>query len=165
MSSSYSSTQTSTYTVADVEKVMRSIKADLMMIAGSTKAMTEEKAKDYASDIELLAKNNYLNTVDVTLMSSTEVEIKAAKYQLQTEDASGTERPGGVRWPETPTGWIRIVIHPTDAYYAQSEKVSRLPLKMSWKPTSADTSHSGLSSSGGRGYSSNGFGANRNDFS
>lgn len=44
MSSSYSSTYTSTYTVSDVEKVVRSIKADLIMIAGSTKAMTEDDA-------------------------------------------------------------------------------------------------------------------------
>ncbi len=57
MSSSYSSTYSSTYTVADVEKVVRSIKADLIMIASSTRAMTEDKAKEYAHDIELLAKN------------------------------------------------------------------------------------------------------------
>ena len=61
MSSSYSSTYTSTYTVSDVEKVVRSIKADLIIIAGSTKAMTEDDAKKYAHDIELLAKNNKLS--------------------------------------------------------------------------------------------------------
>lgn len=165
MSSTYSSTETSTYTVADVEKVMRSIRADLMMIADSTKAMTEDKAKDYAHDIELLAKNGYLTTVDVTLLSANEKEIVAAKYQFQTENAAGAERPGGVLWPATPTGRIRIVMMHTDAYYEQSEKVSKLPMKVSWGPSSADTSHSSLSASGGRGYSSNGFGANRKDFS
>ncbi|EMQ1187899.1 hypothetical protein R9W25_005878, partial [Klebsiella variicola] len=70
MSSSYSNTETRTYTVADVEKVVRSIQADLMMIANSSKAMTEDKAKDYAHDIELLAKEEYLNVVDVTLLSA-----------------------------------------------------------------------------------------------
>jgi hypothetical protein len=143
---------------------MRSIKADLVMIAGSTKAMTEDKAKDYAHDIELLAKNNYLTTVDVTLMFSGS-EIMAAKYHFQAEDASSTERPGGVLWPETPSGQIRVVVYHSDVYYAQQEKVAKLPMKLSWEPTSVDTNHSGLSASGGRGYSSNGFGANRKDFS
>lgn len=165
MSSTYSSTETSTYTVADVEKVMRSIRADLMMIANSTKAMTEEKAKDYAHDIELLVKHGYLSKVDVTLLSAYEKEIVAAKYQFQTEGAAGAERPGGVLWPATPTGRIRIVLTYTDAYRQQPEKASKLSLKTSWTPSSADTSHSGLSASGARGYSSNGFGANRNDFS
>ena len=112
MSSSYSSTYTSTYTVSDVEKVVRSIKADLIMIAGSTKAMTEDDAKKYAHDIELLAKNNYITTVDVTLMSSYESEVNAVKYLFQTENASGTERPGGVMWPYTPNGRIRIILSP-----------------------------------------------------
>lgn len=164
MSSSYSSTETSTYTVADVEKVVRSIKADLMMIADRTKAMTEDRAKEYAHDIELLAKQGYLTKVDVTLMSSAEVEIAAAKYQFQNEGASGAERPGGVLWPATPTGRIRIVMSHSDAYYAESDRVSKLPLKISWVPTTADISHSSLSAKGGRGYSSNGFGANRKDF-
>lgn len=83
MCPSYSSTYTSTYTVSDVEKVVRSIKADLIMIAGSTKAMTEDDAKKYAHDIELLAKNNYITTVDVTLMSSYESEVNAVKYLFQ----------------------------------------------------------------------------------
>ena len=37
-------------------------------------------------------------------------------------------------------------------------------LQYSWVPASTDTSHSGLSSASGRGYSSNGFGTNRKDF-
>jgi hypothetical protein len=164
MSASYSCTETTTYTVADVEKVVRSIKADLMMIAGSTKALTEERAKDFAHDIELLAKKNYLNTVDVTLMSAAEKEIVAVQYQFQNEGASGAQRPGGVLWPATPTGRIRIVLSYTDAYRAEPQQISKLPMKISWVPTSADTSHTNLSASGGRGYSSNGFGANRNDF-
>ncbi|MBH3170691.1 hypothetical protein I5R28_12265 [Serratia marcescens] len=165
MSSSYSNTETSTYTVADVEKVVRSIKADLMMIADSTKAITEDRAKDYAHDIELLAKKNYLKTVDVTLLSSNGEEIKAAKYQFQNEGASGSERPGGVLWPATPSGRIRIILSYTDAYRAQPDQVSKMPMKISWVPTSDNTNHNSLSPSGSRGYSSNGFGANRNDFS
>lgn len=165
MSSSYSSTTTNTYTVADVEKVVRSIKADLIMIAGSTKAMTIEKAEDYAHDIELLAKNNYLAKVDVTLVSALKLEINAAIYEFQNEDAFGTGRPGGVMWPYTSDGRIRIILSYTEKYRMEKENANKLSLKINWQPSYVDTSHSHLTSSGSRGYSSNGFGANRSDFS
>ena len=64
MSVSNSSTVTSSYTVADVAKVVRSIEADLVMIASSTGAVSENKAREYAHDIELLAKSDYLAKVD-----------------------------------------------------------------------------------------------------
>ena len=155
--STYSSTNS--YTVADVEKVMRSVKADLIIIATTTKAMTEDEASNYAHDIELLAKKDYLKYADVTLMNGTS-EVRAIKYEFQNEGATGTERPGGVTWPLTPKdkgGWI------TDS--SSAEKRADLPLKISWVPSSMDTSHKDLTSSAGRGYSSNGFGTNRKDFS
>lgn len=161
--STYSST--STYTVADVEKVMRSVKADFIMIASTTRAMTERDAADYSHDIEVLAKNNHLKYADVTLMNGSS-EVRAIKYEFQTEGATGTERPGGVLWPLTPKdkgGWIRIQVGYTDS--SSAEKRAQLSLKASWVPSSTDTSHKDLTSSGGRGYSSNGFGTNRRDFS
>lgn len=161
--STYSST--STYTVADVEKVVRSVKADLIMIASTTKAMTEENASNYAHDIEVLAKKNHLKDVDVTLMDGLS-EVRAINYEFQTEGATGAERPGGVLWPLTPKdkgGWIRIHLRYTES--SSAEKREGLPLKTSWVPASTDTSHKDLTSSVGRGYSSNGFGTNRKDFS
>ena len=58
MSSSYSSTYSSTYTIADVEKVVRSIKTDLIMIASSTRTMTENEAKIVA-DIKIELKVSF----------------------------------------------------------------------------------------------------------
>jgi hypothetical protein len=84
--STYSSTNS--YTVADVEKVMRSVKADLIIIATTTKAMTEEEASSYAHDIELLAKKDYLEYADVTLMNGT-FEVRAIKYEFQNEGRRG----------------------------------------------------------------------------
>lgn len=161
--STYSSTNS--YTVADIEKVMRSVKADLIIIATTTKAMTEDEASNYAHDIELLAKKDYLKYADVTLMNGTS-EVRAIKYEFQNEGATGTERPGGVTWPLMPKdkgGWIRIHLRYTDS--SSAEKRADLPLKISWVPSSTDTSHKDLTSSAGRGYSSNGFGTNRKDFS
>lgn len=161
--STYSST--STYTVADVEKVMRNVKADLIMIAGTTKAMSEGDATNYAHDIEVLAKKNHLGYVDITLMNGSS-EVRAIKYEFQIEGATGTERPGGVLWPLMPKdkgGWIRIHLRYTDSSSAKQR--AELPLKTSWVPASTDTSHKDLTSSAGRGYSSNGYGTNRKDFS
>lgn len=161
--STYSST--STYTVADVEEVMCSVKADLIMIAGSTKAMTESDAANYAHDIEVLAKKNYLKFADVTLMNGS-TEVRAVKYEFQTEGATGTGRPGGVLWPLTPKdkgGGVRIHLRYTDS--SSAEERAKLPLKISWVPASTDVGHKGLASSAGRNYSSNGFGTNREDFS
>lgn len=82
---SYSSTETSTYTTTDVEAVMRRITADLVMIAASTGAITESKAREYAHDIELLAKNGYLDYVDVTLISNG-VEQKATRFHVNESE-------------------------------------------------------------------------------
>ncbi|MGV8675556.1 HORMA-1 domain-containing protein [Pseudomonas aeruginosa] len=155
-------TSTRTYTFSDVQEVMRSIKADLIMIAESTKAMTEQTAINYAHDIEALAAENYLEVADVTLMNGS-TEVRAIKYEFQCEGATGSARPGGVLWPLTPDGWIRINLRYTAL--GTPEKRAKLPLKISWVPSKTDTSHKELSSSAGRGYSSNGFGTNRKDFS
>lgn len=166
MTSTYSSTYTSSYTEADVQSVVLNVKADLLMIADSSKAMSRDLAEKYAHDIQLAAQNDYLNKVDVTLLNQLGSEVKAVTYFFTTgDDAKGSSRPGGVRWPETPSGQIRVVLYTKDAWYNEPEKVSKLPWKLSWGTMHVDTSHSGLTSSGNRGYSSNGFGANRNDFS
>ena len=144
---------------------MRSVKADLIMIAGTTKAMTEDDAGKYAHDIEVLAKKDHLEYVDVTLMNGS-TEVRAVKYEFQAEGATGTERPGGVLWPLTPKdkgGHIRIQLRYSSS--SSAEKRAELALKISWVPASSDTSHKDLTSSTGRGYSSNGYGTNRKDFS
>jgi hypothetical protein len=166
MTSSSSNTYTSSYTEADVEKVTLNVKADLLMIADSSKAMTRELAEEYAHDIALAAKNGYLKKIDVTLLDCLGSELKATTYFFTTgDDATGSSRPGGVRWPESPSGSIRIVLVATSTWDNEPEKASKLPWKKNWATSTVNTSHSELTSSGNRGYSSNGFGANRNDFS
>ena len=93
---SYAYSVSETYSVIDVEVVMRRVTTDLVMIASSTKAITEEQARNWGHDIEVLAKNGYLKKVDLTLLSYG-VEQKATCFEVNT--ASGelkTSRPGGV---------------------------------------------------------------------
>jgi len=163
MSGTYSVTET--YTASDIELVTRRVKADLVMIAASTGAVTEEKARDWAHDIEMLAKNGYLQMVDLTLFSFG-VEQKATRFIVSTESGELTmNRPGGVRWPKVQDPDLRIVLFYTNAYDSAARENMRNKLKISWSPTTADTSHSSLQSNIGRDYVSNGYGMQRKDYS
>lgn len=163
MSETYSATET--YTTADIEVVMRRVTADLVMIAASTGAVTEEKARDWAHDVEVLAKNGYLRMVDLTL-SSFGIEQKATRFIANSESGELTmSRPGGVRWPRLDNPDLRIILFYTDAYDSAAREKMRSKLRISWCSTDADTSHSSLKSNAGRDYVSNGYGMQRKDYS
>lgn len=162
---SYTYASTETYSVADIEIVMRRVTADLVMIASSTKAITEAKARDWGHDIEVLAKNGYLKTVDLTLLSFG-VERKATRFEVST--ASGEmmmSRPGGVMWPQLPSSQLRIVLSYTQAYDDAARGQISPRLKVNWVPSKVDLSHSTLTASANRDYVSNGYGMQRKDFS
>ena len=157
-------TKTATYTKVDVANVVRRFKADLFMIADSTGAITQEKAADYAHDVEALAQNGYLRKVDLTLLSYG-VEQRALTYTVDTDTGSLTSsRPGGVLWPRVPSPYLRIVLFYTDDYDPEAKRQMGGKLRIGWSPTSADTSHSSLNSSGGRNYTSNSYGFQREDW-
>lgn len=157
-------TSSSTYTVADIENVVRRAKADLTMIAESTQAWTSEQTGNYLHDIETLAKNGYLAWFDVTLLSYG-VEQKAVRFDVNVEAGSlTTSRPGGVLWPKVAGANLRIVLGYTDAYTTAAREAIRPKLKIGWVPSHADTSHSSLSSCGGRDYASNSYGMQRKDW-
>lgn len=157
-------TTTATYTVVDIENVVRRVKADLIMIADSTGGWTSKEASEYAHDVEILAKGGYLESVDVTLLSNG-VEVKATRFNVDT-DAGGltSSRPGGVLWPKVAYPQLRIVLRHTSAYTAAAGEKAKSKLKINWSPTNADTSHSSLKAVGGRDYASNSYGVQRKDW-
>ncbi len=162
---SYTYAATETYSVADIEVVMRRVTADLVMIASSTRAITEEKARNWGHDIEVLAKNGYLKKVDLTLLSLG-VEQKATCFEVNVVSGDLTmSRPGGVMWPQVPSPELRIVLSYTSDYdNAAREKMSP-KLHINWVPSTADLSHSTLAANTSRDYVSNGYGMQRKDFS
>jgi len=164
MSMTQTRSQSATYTDADVENVMRRMKADLVMISNSTDTWSEDLACSYAHDIELLAKKGYLAWVDVTLLSYG-VEQMAMQYTPNT-DASGwtTNRPGAL-WPKVPSARLRIIINHTSAYTTAAEQALKGQLKINWTSTTEDTSHAALTQNGGRDYSSSSYGLARKDWS
>lgn len=164
MSQTRTASASQTYTVADIEEVVLNLTADLVMIANSTQGWTTEKARDYAHDVEVLAKAGYLKYVDVTLFSNS-VEMKAVRFDVNTEAGSlTTSRPGGVLWPKVSNPYLRIILSYTSDYTDTARDAMKGKLKIGWTPTNDDTSHSGLTSSGGRNYASNSYGMQRKDW-
>ena len=157
-------TATATYTVVDIENVVRRVKADLVMIADSTGAWTAAEAADYAHDIEVLARAGYLAWVDVTLLSYG-IEQKAIRFDVNTDAGLLTSsRPGGVLWPRVAGAHLRVVIGYTDVYTSAAREAMKGRLKVGWVSSYDDTSHTGLTSSGGRDYASNAYGMQRKDW-
>lgn len=161
---SYAVTETETYTTTDIATVVRRFMADIVMIAQSSRAITEAKARDYAHDVELLAKEGYLKKVDLTLLSA-DVEVRACQYVVNTAANDLTMvRPGGVMWPQVANAYLRIVISYTSDYDDAARERMKKKFKVGWSPTNADTSHVGLSRTGRRDYASNGWGLQRQDY-
>ena len=164
MSLTNTTTGTKTHTTADVQAVMPRLTADFIMIAQSTGAITEQTARDYSHDIKQLAIADYLEKVDVTLMSG-KSEIRAAVYETKTDaDGLKSSRPGGVLWPRVDNADIRVILSCTESYTDEVRQKMQSKLKIRWTPTSDDTSHSSLSKSGGRDYVSNAYGQQRTDY-
>lgn len=161
---SYTTTGTETYSVADIEAVHCCVTTDLIMIATSSGAITEAKAREYGHDIELLAKNNYLKKVDVTLLSNG-VEVRAIQYEINTTSGNlKMSRPGGVLWPKVDSPYLRIVLFHLASYTDEVRKKMSSQLKIVWGATNVDTSHVALKATGGRDYASNAYGMQRKDY-
>lgn len=153
------------WTTTDIEKVVNRFRADIVMIAQSSGTITEVCAREYAHDVELLAKEGYLKSVDLTLLSYG-VEVRAVKYDIKTEATNLImSRPGSVRWPKVADPYFRIVLSYNSTFTVAAEQKMKSKLKRTWLRSYTDTSHSTLSSSGGRDYASNGWGMRRKDFS
>lgn len=165
MTHSATASQTYSYTNADVEAVARRFTADLVMIAQSSGAITEAKAREYAHDVEALAKKGFLEKVDVTLLRDFTEEVRAVQYTVNTASGDLTmSRPGGVMWPKVANPYLRIILYYTDDYTSAWKVAMGPKLKINWGPTSDDTSHATLKSAGNRDYASNAFGMQRKDF-
>ena len=122
-------TASATYTIVDVENVVRRVKADLIMIADSTGAWTSAQVAEYAHDVDALAKNGYLAWVDVTLFSSA-VEIKAIRFEVDTNSGSlTTSRPGGVLWPRMSGAYLRVILGYTEAYTPAARETMKSKLR------------------------------------
>ena len=164
-------TQTTTFTVADIRKVVDRFAADFSMMAQATGLHSRTSVENTVSDLKILAENRYLIAVKLILKDSNGTQIRAAVYNV-SEAAAGwkSDRPGNNLWPNTPNGTLKVVATLTTEWWKKSESeiagfVSANGMHSSWALTDEDTSFSGLTRSNGQRYESNGYGWERTNFS
>ena len=162
MSNTGTQTASETYSVADIENVVRWFTTDLRMIADSTGTLSWSEAKNYGEDIEYLAKKKLLEFVDITLFVNGEEE-KAVRYTVDTSGRLRPSRPGGVLWPRKSGSHLSIVVRPTQSFWLLPNVMNAL--NISWVPTNKDVSHSKLKAGQGRAFVSSGFAFDREDYS
>lgn len=163
MSSTYTGSSSYTYSVADVENVVRNFAADLRMIAESSGTWSRSEVDLYVEDVNYLAKQKYIKLIDITLLGGA-VEEKAVRY-IVNENSGELEasRPGGVRWPRIVGARLRMIVRPTSKW--GTTPPDRGKLNYPWGDSSEDISHAALTSSTGRNFTSSGYGFMRTDYS
>jgi len=165
---SFSVTQTESYTIADIAKVIDCVAADLDMMAQSTALMTWETARRSAEDVKLMAQKGYLIDANIVLEDATGTVIRAAKYEVAINATILTaQRPGNNLWPRTPGGQLYVVVRYSqkwrDLTDTQRTAFSK-DLKITWSASTTDLSFPSLTRSSDRSYVSNGWGVTKSVF-
>jgi hypothetical protein len=165
---SYTESQTVTYTIADIGKVIDCFAADLDMTSQSTGLLTRDLVKQYASDVKAMAQSGYLLEANIVLKDSTGQVIRAAKYEVATDATSLTaSRPGNSRWPATPTGDLSVVVRNSQKWRDLTDpqrEAFRRTMSTSWTTSNTDLSFPALTRSADRNYISNGWGVTKSIF-
>lgn len=164
------STYSSTYTVADVRRVLGSFAADFAMMvatAGLSADWPRNLIDQMVADLVDFADHGYIAEVHVSLWSGG-TELRAARYTPSTFASGWTnDRSGGCIWPRTPSGTITVIAVYSDewTHASDSDKSAfKGRLQLTWAPSDVDVSHLGLAQSQDRRYASNGFGLVRLSF-
>ncbi len=166
---SVTESQTQTYSVLDIGKVIDCVAADLDMNAQSTGLLSRESVKQYAGDVKLMAQKGYLLEANIVLWDASGEPIRAGKYEVSTDASSLTvHRPGNNLWPRTPGGELGIVVQYT-AKWRELDDVQkqtfRQTLSGSWSTSNTDLSFPSLTGSADRNYVRNGWGVRKSSYS
>jgi hypothetical protein len=164
-------TQTTTYTIADIRKVVDNFAADFSMMAQATGLRSRENVAEVVSDLRVFSENGYLVQVTLFLRDKDDKKLRAAVYKV-SESAIGwnSDRPGNNLWPRTTDGSLWVVATLIDAWWQKTDGAKEAFVKDrglhgAWAKTDEDTSLTGLSSSTGQKYASNGYGWERTNYS
>ena len=156
-------TTTATYTVVDIRKTFEGFSADLRMIASRTEKMTGSDVENYLHDIMALAENKYLKRVDITLLDQNDDPVKASKYTIdETGSATQSDRAGNNDWRNISNTRLTIIIHYSSSWHEltaeqKEEFLVNNSFKVSWGPSSINTSYSHLSKESAQLYASKGY--------
>jgi hypothetical protein len=163
----YTVTQTNTYTVTDVRRVVASFGADFSMISQVTGLWDSEDVRETVSDLNGFAEAGYLEGIHLILWDAHGTKLRAAKYTVSTSAASwSNDRPGGNLWPRTPGGRLQVIGTLSSDWWAMDEAAKddvrkRYGIAGAWCFTNTDTSHASMSPNNDRRYASNAYGMER----
>lgn len=163
-------TNTNTYTVVDVRKTFEGFEADIRMIARRTGKWTNEYVDNVFHDILKLAENKYLEYVDITLLDSYSVPLRAARYRVNENGSTmNSDRPGGNDWPNITGTRLSVIVSYKKDWHdltdAQKETFTiNNYFRISWSTSSIDNSYSHLSSDGAQLYGSKGYEVQKSNF-
>lgn len=163
-------TQTQTYTVVDIRKVLDHFAADFTMISQATGLWSPASVATTVSDLKEFAEAGYLTQVNLILKDKAGTVLKAAVFKVSNAAVGwASERPGNDLWPRTPDGTLKLVADLNQKWWDMQDDgrqafISSHSLNSKWPVSSEDTSFSGLASSSGQRYASNGYGLQRQNF-
>lgn len=165
-----SGTQTITYSVVDVRKVVDCFAADFSMKAQATGLRSRDNVAEVVSDLKIFAENGYLDDVQLILKDADGTEIRGAVYTV-SENAVGwsSDRPGNNLWPRTPGGTLKVLASMNQSWWDKSDTeksafISKNSMYSSWSKNTDGTSLANLRPSTGQRYASNGYGLQRTNY-
>lgn len=156
-------TNTSTYTVVDIRKTFEGCEADIRMIARRTGKWSMSYVDQIFHDIIKLAEEEYLKSVDITLLDASEKAIRATKFVVNANGTAITsDRAGANDWIDIPNTRLMVILSYTQKWFNLDEQQKQKfqsdnSFKISWVSTSIDNSFSHLNKSQGQLYASKGF--------
>jgi hypothetical protein len=164
---SITATQTNTYTIADVRKVVENFAADFSMMSTATGLRSREDVARTVADLRAFAEDGHLVEVKLILKDAARNKLRGASYGVSQSALGWTsDRPGNNLWPRTPDGvlWVIVTLGSEWNSMTTTQKQgykTRRGLNYAWDPTLEDTSLSGLSASYAQRYASNAYGFQR----
>jgi hypothetical protein len=168
---SSTATRTTTYTKADVRKVVENFAADYAMIADFTGLKTRETVQKDVSDLTKFAEDGYLTRVTLYLMDKDGNPLRVATYDV-SDNAVGWQSgmPGNNVWSAPEGAYLQIMATLTNEWFDKSDEgkgqyLSGRGFYYSWGKSDKSISLLGLSQSSGQKYASNGYGWSRTNYS
>lgn len=164
-------TQTTTYTVADIRKVVNNFAADFSMLSQATGLWSRESVAQTISDLKIFAEYGYLVSVTLSLEDKDRNKLRVVVYKVADSAVGWTsERPGNNLWPRTPDGSLFVLGTLSDAWWQKTDAAKETFIKdkgfySSWSKTDRVISLAGLNANLGQKYASNGYGWERTNYS
>lgn len=166
----YTNTQTNTYTVVDIRKTFEGFDADLRMISRRTGKWSSDYVDNIVHDIIRLAEARYLSQVDITLLNSTGVAVRASRYIVNEAGSTITgTRAGGNDWPNLLDTHLQVILWYTSAWHSltaekQQQFCTTNGFKVGWSTSQIDTSYSHLQQEQAQLYASKGYELSKQNF-